>query len=122
MVRQAASGILVLVLGMTLGACGEERVLSLCDDPFPSLCVEAFGPDGSAVEPDRVDVFDGDRLVVSVACGFGECCTTAPQTGRYRVEVEWRGEVLTRVVEVENSNACDHEVTRVRFDFGADPQ
>lgn len=90
-----------------------------CDDPYPSLCVEGETLEGDALLPDSMRVLgiDTREEVFAMDCGAYDCCTTAVQTGSYTVEATLGEETLSQDTDVENSNACDHEVTTLTYVF-----
>lgn len=91
-----------------------------CDDPFPALIVTATDATGNTVVPDRVEIFSGARSLLVLSCGDYECVSSDLEAGTYRVVATLGNQRLERqAVSVENSYACSHEVTRLRFSFQA---
>jgi len=91
-----------------------------CDDPFPALVVTATDATGNTVVPDRVEIFRGTQSLLVLPCGDYECVSSDLEPGTYRVVATLGNQRLERqAVSVENSYACSHEVTRLRFSFRA---
>jgi hypothetical protein len=90
-----------------------------CDDPFPALCVTTLDAEGEEMVLDAVEIRDADQaLVEDIACGDSTCCSYDLDSGSYVVVVEFQGETLAEPVVVDNSHACDHEVTELTLQFG----
>jgi hypothetical protein len=110
-----------LLLGALFnGFAGHSSALGpdTCDDPFPALVVTAADSAGNRIVPDRVEVFRGAESQGALSCGDYECVTSDLPTGTYRVVATLGNERLEQgEISVENSYACSHEVTQIRFTF-----
>ncbi|MCP4805141.1 MAG: hypothetical protein GY913_04480 [Proteobacteria bacterium] len=97
----------------------DTAVANGCDDPYPSLCIDGETLEGDALLPDSMRVLDFDTReeVFAMDCGAYDCCTSDVQTGSYTVEATLGEETLSQDTDVENSNACDHEVTTLTYVF-----
>mgnify|MGYP007046921796 CR=1 FL=1 len=90
-----------------------------CDDPYPAICVTTLDAAGEEIVLDSIEIQDADHaLVKDIACSDSICCSYDLDSGSYVVVVERDGEVLAEPVVVDNSHACDHEVTELTLQFG----
>jgi hypothetical protein len=89
-----------------------------CDDPYPAVCAYGEGLEGDSESIDTLEIVGSDGVVVEqYTCGSAECCSYSLPTGVYTFAATKGDERLEQTSAVENSHACDHDVTRLTFVF-----
>ena len=87
-----------------------------CDDPFPAMCGSGQTLEGDPVVLDTLAVTDGANEE-EYTCAETECCLYDLAPGTYAFTGTYAGESVSEEATVDNSYACDHEVTYLTFTF-----